>query len=69
MRLEHELATQKNIQKYINNRKIHVNINDAYYLRYSHQHVLACIMVFFKADVIVTRLQLQLTVSPSLHNN
>jgi len=72
MWLEHELATQQNIQKYVSNRKMHVNIHDAYYsryLRYSHQHVLAGIMVFFNGDVIVTIMQLPLTMSPSLRNN
>ena len=41
------------IQKYINNLQIHFNIYDAFYSRYSHQHVSAGIPAIFKVMLLL----------------
>jgi hypothetical protein len=38
----------KQIQKYINNQKMHFNIYDIFYSQYSHQHISARIPVIFR---------------------
>ena len=45
------------------------DISDVFYSQYFHQHISAVIPVIFKGDVLITRIQLWLIVSPSLHSN